>query len=404
MGLVIGRKMFLGINQKTQIRFPEISDIQLSAESSSEIGFSAKIKPKGNNVTVTVLYGLNLVETSIEENVINSPVSPSESEVTISGTLTNLQSYSNYFIRIIATISAGSTFSSWYEMKTQSLIAEKTVIAAYGFRKINPDYTGYCMTIFRADAQSLNVGFTSDGEIDVDAINAFHNNTNCFLGTLYSQFGSGRNLTITAANRPIIVESGVLVLNATGTRAAFRINTLYQALQTAVFTSVPQPYTKVVVADFGPTIEALEYLTDGSATNRSVLGTKDGLPNWRMGAGTNIDAATGPAINTQYIITAVYNGASSLMRVNKSQVSSGNAGTAPVDRITVGQHPNLNVSYIQFYGRITEIVYLSGVLSDIADIETEIENWLAGDLIGPLATGRFNDEARWNDFERPITI
>lgn len=92
-------------------------------------------------------------------------------------------------------------------------------VAAFGFRKINPDYGGYALRVRRStDNALLDVGFDRYGGFDVDAYLAFIGSANGFCVTLYDQSGGGRDVVqSTAASQPqIVFQDGECVLLCTG--------------------------------------------------------------------------------------------------------------------------------------------------------------------------------------------
>ena len=68
--------------------------------------------------------------------------------------------------------------------------------AAYSVRKLDKDYTGYCMKVRRAsDDAEADIGFDGNGGVDQSAIATHCSGSNGFVSVLYDQSGNARNLT-----------------------------------------------------------------------------------------------------------------------------------------------------------------------------------------------------------------
>jgi hypothetical protein len=86
------------------------------------------------------------------------------------------------------------------------------VSAAYGLRRLRRLYTGFCIRVRRSsDNAQLDIGFDSQGNLDILALLAFIGTGSGFVTIWYDQSGNGRNATqTTAGSQPRIVNAGVL--------------------------------------------------------------------------------------------------------------------------------------------------------------------------------------------------
>lgn len=86
------------------------------------------------------------------------------------------------------------------------------VSAAYGLRRLRRLYTGFCIRVRRSsDNAQLDIGFDSQGNLDILALLAFVGTGSGFVTIWYDQSGNGRNATqTTAGSQPRIVNAGVL--------------------------------------------------------------------------------------------------------------------------------------------------------------------------------------------------
>jgi hypothetical protein len=87
-------------------------------------------------------------------------------------------------------------------------------VAAYSLRKLRNAYTGYAINVRRSsDNTTQDIGFDLGGNLDVNALVDFVGTGSGYVATWYDQSGNARNATqATAANQPMIVNAGALVM------------------------------------------------------------------------------------------------------------------------------------------------------------------------------------------------
>ena len=89
--------------------------------------------------------------------------------------------------------------STWYDQSTAAddtylLDSSPGAAAAYSLRKLRENYTGKAINIRRdSDQNHLDIGFTSSGELDVDAIINFCGGANGYVTTWYNQAFNSTN-------------------------------------------------------------------------------------------------------------------------------------------------------------------------------------------------------------------
>jgi hypothetical protein len=85
-------------------------------------------------------------------------------------------------------------------------------VAAYGLRRLRRLYTGFCIRVRRSsDNAELDIGFDSQGNLDILALLSFVGTGSGFVTTWYDQSGNGRNATQpTAGSQPQIVANGAI--------------------------------------------------------------------------------------------------------------------------------------------------------------------------------------------------
>ena len=369
--------IFSGYGGGVSITPPLVSGVVVSGITPSEFQISANVTPNGEETTVELRYGLTsgLGETPLEFTGSPIPASPKD-PTTVTLTVPNLQSFRKYYYRVVATNSSGSTYAAG-TVETLSIVPGLTPFIVHSLRKVNPAYSGPAIRVRRSlDNTELDIGFTGR-VLDTAALLTFVGSGDGYVRTLYDQVGVNHVHQSNTARQPLIALAGAVCLNKDDRRPTILFNTIYQSLQSAVFAANAQPFTKLVSCNFGAAIQPLEYVIEGSATNRGAMGTADGAGYWRISAGTAVAGTVPPLVNTEYVMSGLFSGAGSILRANRTQVAAGNAGAAPLDRVTYGQHPNLDVSYIQFYGHITEgIIFTSNLGANLALVEAEMENYL----------------------------
>jgi hypothetical protein len=89
--------------------------------------------------------------------------------------------------------------------------------AAYSVRKLDKDYTGYCMKVRRAsDDAEADIGFASNGDVDSSAIATHCGASNGFVSVWYDMSGNANNATQnTSGNQPQIY-NGTAVITENG--------------------------------------------------------------------------------------------------------------------------------------------------------------------------------------------
>lgn len=113
-----------------------------------------------------------------------------------------------------------------------------------------------------------------------------------------------------------------------------------------------------------------EYFIDGlDGSNRHIIYRSGG--NWFIFSGANVSGGTSDA--NKHIFTAVFNGASSSLRVDGASVLSGNAGAHSVGGLTIGAN---NSESILLDGDIAELIVYSDSLT--TDERDQVEEYLSG--------------------------
>ena len=245
--------------------------------------------------------------------------------------------------------------------------------AAYGTRRLNGNYSGACMTIRRAsDGTTQTIGFVGE-EIDESAITTFCTGTTCTVQVWHDQSqtggtGSGNDAEqTTPANQPTIYTGGALVKE--GGKLALDFDGVSENF-TSTITNVSQSFDIYTVHNFNTTPTATQRLYDSDNGGRITRGSNGTSNNFAF-AGTVLSWS--PQQTGQVQETTVYNGVSSLVRVNGTQVASGDAGTNSTGTdLVIGADKSGTTQYID--GQLQEIIIFDNSKSttDRTDIEGNI--------------------------------
>jgi hypothetical protein len=209
---------------------------------------------------------------------------------------------------------------------------------AYGLRRLRRLYTGFCIRVKRSsDNAQLDIGFDSQGNLDILALLAFVGTGSGFVTIWYDQSGNGRNATqTTAANQPQIVANGVL--QTEGGKPAVLFDGADDGLASPAWGVIAQPFSRHYVG-----------VRKSFATISHWINSADGIPNTAQYDDNSIQHKmyAGSAIpvpltnNERAVLSAVYNGAASVFAKNGS-LNTGNPGTAGFNGVRIGSLNNTN--------------------------------------------------------------
>jgi hypothetical protein len=146
--------------------------------------------------------------------------------------------------------------------------------------------------------------------------------------------------------------------------------------------SISQPYTIIwagLSIGSAPNVlpAKINYFTDGTTSGNRVivlhnsLGTVANNGRLSMFAGTELSPASGvQAYNAWSVVSSVFNGSSSRLRANGTQVASGNAGSGGIAALTLGARFNQEAGNF-FDGPWGALLIYSRALSDTECLAVE---------------------------------
>jgi hypothetical protein len=85
-------------------------------------------------------------------------------------------------------------------------------VAAYSLRRLSINYTGSAIEVRRSNDNALtDIGFTPDGDLDIETLQTFVGSNTGFVRTWYDQSGNNKHTVQTStSNQPRIVNNGTL--------------------------------------------------------------------------------------------------------------------------------------------------------------------------------------------------
>ena len=246
--------------------------------------------------------------------------------------------------------------------------------AAYSLRKLRNGYYGNAIRVRRSsDNTEQDIAFDASGNLDTTSLLAFVGSGNGFVTTWYDQSGNISNLIqTTAANQARIVYNGVLeTLNgkpALVTNYNYSTSGFYKATYSS---TINGPAT---VFNIGSNVatNGSNYLWDGLNTNMYAYSYNN---TWLRIGGSAEFTLTGytQGITIQRIINAIYNGASSKLRINNGTYATGNTGTIAATGLTLGGA--YNGTYLAPAYNQEHIVYPSNQETNATNINTNINSY-----------------------------
>ncbi len=204
---------------------------------------------------------------------------------------------------------------------------------AYGLRRLRRLYTGFCIRVKRSsDNAQLDIGFDSQGNLDILALLAFVGTGSGFVTIWYDQSGNGRNATqTTAGSQPRIVNNGVL--QTEGGKPAILLDGVDDSLASPAWGTIAQPFSRHYVG-----------VRKSYAGISHWINSADGIPNTaeyddaatthKMFAGIGTILVT-LGNNERSVFSAAYNGASSLLSKN-GVLTTGHPGDQGFNGIRIG--------------------------------------------------------------------
>lgn len=241
--------------------------------------------------------------------------------------------------------------------------------AAFSTRKLRTAYSGSAIRVRRlSDNAEQNIGFDSNGELNVSALSSFCSGTTGYLTTWFDQSTNGKNLTQTSAIlQPIVFIAGNVIL--TNNKPSIPFDGVLNIISNATF-ALSQPSTHILVMKNNTSVNAHIVDSDGSGSRQVNF-----IPSGVFGIFAGVTLSSGVSVGTaQKLFFSVFNSTSSIIRDNSVQVASGNAGTNSMGSLRLGNNPVGNSQY--FSGTLQEVIfYNNNNSSNALGIETNIKTY-----------------------------
>jgi hypothetical protein len=131
----------------------------------------------------------------------------------------NMKKLLIFYLFFVSTICFSQVVGTPYIIQTENNNTfvldniSKSPTVAYSVRKLSKTYHGFCIRVRRSsDNASLDIGFDTNGELDIATMLAFVGSANGFVSIWYDQSGNQKNLTqVTQIYQPKIINTGTLI-------------------------------------------------------------------------------------------------------------------------------------------------------------------------------------------------
>ncbi len=231
------------------------------------------------------------------------------------------------------------------------------VAVCYSVRRIVDKYSGYCLQVRRSsDNTTQDIGFTANGDLDTTALKSFVGSGNGYVTIWYDQSGYGRNATqSTTTAQPTIVNSGT-VQRSNG-QPSILFNGTSQTMASTAFGLINQPFTRNEIINIKSSSTSLHYInSSGGSPNAGLLTLLSN--SITIYAGTIVNSMQTFTINTTYIFSDMFNGASSALYKNGTSSGNYNIGTGGVNGVQIASYDgssyytNIAVSEITLFNNM----------------------------------------------------
>lgn len=188
-------------------------------------------------------------------------------------------------------------------------------------RKLRSAYAGSAIRVRRSsDNTEQDIGFVSN-ELDTATLASFCSGTDGFVVTIYDQSGNARNWTQgTAASQPQIVSSGTIFTGANG-KPECRFDGSNDRLVASTW-SLVTPTTSFSVIRQISWVSG-RYMLDGTTVNNMVVIQRTSTPRIAAFTPSTFIDNNDLAVGTTAILACVYDGASSIVKVNNNTSATG---------------------------------------------------------------------------------
>jgi hypothetical protein len=201
--------------------------------------------------------------------------------------------------------------------------------AAYSVRQLNNN-AEYCMRVERSGNpnDTLNVGFDANGDLDTAAITSFGGSDVLRVSHWYDQSGNQAHMVQdNPIQQPMIYDGASIIRDNNKPCIEFLGASNLELRTVSAAPSVSQPTTYFVTAN-KPNHSS--YLWDGVSSRQA-----QGDQSWIFAGTLAYNFYPNSALGSQVLFTALFNGASSVGRINATQTATGNPGSNALSGIKI---------------------------------------------------------------------
>lgn len=220
-------------------------------------------------------------------------------------------------------------------------------------RKLTNTYSGGAFRAKKVDGATLDIGFTSSGITDTNALVTFASNATVFADVIYDQSGNGRYLsnsccaTTTTNNVMFVVADGIPVIDPDSGRLRGSVHStdVQQTLPLADVPALPVDYLTVLQAQTHVT--TAKFVQIGASTQAGLQQVDSGGQKFRANNGATLNSSSNYVTGTNYLLTLHFEvGASDSIQINNDSAVVGTAGdNDPLGAPRIGNAPTTALYY-----------------------------------------------------------
>ena len=250
--------------------------------------------------------------------------------------------------------------------------------AAYSVRKLDKDYTGYCMKVRRAsDDAEADIGFDGNGDLDTAAIATHCGASSGFVSVWYDMSGNANNATQSTSGSQPQIYNGTAVITENGKPAIKFISS------SSTYLDAPAGSAESTMTYFEShkangyknvwTPDRNENAVFADSQNFVVSAFYDGVS---ASIGGVISApGTQSNVQNERLIYWLRDGSNSELGINGTTVVTGTQSTSVNNRVRIGARSSLTNAFDGHYWEF--ISYASDQSSNRTGIESDIDTYFS---------------------------
>jgi hypothetical protein len=257
------------------------------------------------------------------------------------------------------------------------------VLMAYSFRKLSSTYAGSSVRVRRtSDNSEQDIGFDVSGNLDTSSLTTFLGSSDGFITKWYDQSGSSRDGVQTTSSRQIRIATAGVIETKNGLPTTQGANSLHLNISGVPTTSQPittfesfARYSATGAGDKATFVSKVS--TSNFIRNDSKRFMRVGVVSAFGGTVINTQGATAHADADLHVVTRMFNGASSVVRVDQVAEGTLGGGDWVVTGAQMGSDTRIGTNSTSSYnGQLSEIIIFGAdKTSEFTGIEDDMKTY-----------------------------